>query len=130
MVWDWVVANKEWVLSGVGVAVIIIFKDFIVSLIKFLWNRLFGESNQKSIPVANVPPSVTNQIIIGNQSVNQDSSVPTQAPVISTQAPVIPTQANSMISMADLKKKTHILFVDDKTFKIVNRTGFVGDFFI
>lgn len=119
MVWDWVVANKEWVLSGVGVAVIIIFKDFIVSLIKFLWNRLFGESNQKSIPVANVPPSVTNQIIIGNQSVNQDSSVPTQAPVISTQAPVIPTQANSMISMADLKKKTHILFVDDKTFKIV-----------
>ena len=126
MSWDWVVANKEWVLSGVGVTVIIIFKDFIVSLIKFFWNKLFGKSNQKNIPVASFSPSVTNQIIIGNQSINQDSSVPTQAPVIPTQAPVIPTQApviptqvNPMISMAELKKKTHILFVDDKTFKIV-----------
>ena len=112
MSWDWVVANKEWVLSGVGVTVIIIFKDFIVSLIKFFWNKLFGKSNQKNIPVASFSPSVTNQIIIGNQSINQDSSVPTQAPVI-------PTQVNPMISMAELKKKTHILFVDDKTFKIV-----------
>ena len=119
MSWDWVVANKEWVLSGVGVTVIIIFKDFIVSLIKFFWNKLFGKSNQKNIPVASFSPSVTNQIIIGNQSINQDSSVPTQAPVIPTQAPVIPTQVNPMISMAELKKKTHILFVDDKTFKIV-----------
>jgi len=134
MSWDWVVANKEWVLSGVGVTAIIIFKDLLVSFIKFFWTKLFGKSNQKSLPTASFSPSVTNQIIIGNQSVNQESSIPTQAPVIPTQAPVIPTQApvtptqapvtptqaNPMISsMADLKKKTHILFVDDKTFKIV-----------
>ena len=64
---DWIVSNKEWVLSGIGVTAIIIFKDFIVSILKLLWTKLVAESNQKSTPPASSSPTVNNQIIIGNQ---------------------------------------------------------------
>ncbi|ENX61092.1 hypothetical protein MMP64_17245 [Acinetobacter sp. ANC 5659] len=126
MLLDWVVKNKEWVLSGFGVVLIMTFKDLIVSFIKFLWNKLFGKSTEQSLPVASLQPSVTNQIIIGNQpstqapiTSTQALATPIQAPATPIQALATPTQANQMISMADLKKNTHILFVDDKTFKIV-----------
>lgn len=104
MGWDWVVTNKEWLLSGLGIFLITIFRDVVFSMIKFIWSKIFS-SDQKKFP----SDSGTSPISINNH----------------ISLPIEPQGANDMekvknvdIDIQKVKGSTHILFIDDQIFPV------------
>lgn len=103
MVWDWVVTNKEWFLSGLGILLITIFKDAVFSMIKFIWSKV-SSSDQKGLLSSGTPPiSINNHFppSLGSQGTNDMEKV-----------------KNVDVDIQKVKGSTHILFIDDQIFPV------------
>lgn len=93
---DWIISNKEWIFSGIGVLVI----GFIFGFLKLTGKRPASEAKPTSITITNTN-SMGNSIEEPKKE-NNDS-------------------AETQSDLNVLKAKTHILFIDDdQKFKVVD----------
>ena len=87
---NWIIANKEWLFSGIGITAL----SLICVFIRWIYK---GKSNDK--PQMQVQNQVVN-VNVGMQSKNQEQPV-----------------KNHYI---DIKSKVRILFIDDERFNMIN----------
>ncbi len=87
---EWIINNKEWIFSGVGVAIV-----------GFLGNKLFGKNRE------------TKESNVGNTQSQQQTVNIYNGITSSSNNPVIKNQA-------DIKTAIHILFIDDEKFDHVD----------
>ncbi|WP_286745416.1 transcriptional regulator [Pseudoalteromonas sp. UBA2102] len=107
---DWVIANKDWLFSGVGLAVV-----------GFILTKLFSVTKSNANPPlqpANIDIKIdnTNALPTSNKILKNDIAKVTAEPVINK-------------TLEDFKNETRILFIDDdmrfKVSKILIRSGWV-----
>jgi hypothetical protein len=106
MVWDWVVTNKEWFLSGLGIFLITIFRDAVFSMIKFIWSKIFSSDQKEFTSSSGTSPiSINNNISLplGPQGTNDMEKV---------------KNVDVEVDMQKVKGSTHILFIDDQIFPV------------
>jgi hypothetical protein len=102
---EWVIANKDWLFSGIGIVVLGLIAKF-----------FFGKKNGQTVPAVEVGrsnSSSTNYININTGSSNS----------------IADSQSQSDKSLDAYKNVTRILFIDDdarfKVAKILNKSGWV-----
>lgn len=97
---DWLLQNKEWVFSGIGVMVL-----------GWIGKLMMGNREEKS-------STQTTQSVVINNQVGQGTTLPTE------------TKPEVKMSLAELKQKTRIVFIDDdikfKVVKILTTSGWVN----
>jgi hypothetical protein len=94
---EWIILNKSWIFSGIGVLVISL-------LFSHKWNK-------KKNPLSEIdnshPVTISNQNIINNGVPNESAFKPAD-------------KVNKTVDLDTLKAKIHVLFIDDQKFKVVN----------
>ena len=107
---DWIIANKDWLFSGVGISVI----GFVIFFVKKLY------SPQQSAP----EPSNSNINNIDIKIDNNNSSLEKNSKNTKDNARGVPKK-----TLIDFKNETRILFVDDdarfKVTTILTNSGWV-----
>lgn len=98
---EWIVENKEWIFSGVG----IFFITLLLSI--FFKNRSNPTPNTNSSNTNSNSNSNSNNIIINNNNNNSEENEPLK-------------KNEKTLNIQGLKEKTNILFIDDNDFPIVN----------
>lgn len=103
---DWILANREWVFSGFGVA-----------FFGFLFNRFFKPKNRDNANKTPKNPTIN----ITNTNINNNGDRPNPADQGATR------NGRVSKSLMNFKEETRILFIDDdvrfKVAKILERSG-------
>lgn len=104
MVLDWLIKNKEWLLSGIGLSILIFFKDIIFSMFKFILHKIFPSNSDK----------LSNNTGIAPVSIHNSISLPLSSPSSAD----MKSSNNVDIDIQKIKSCTHILFIDDQVFPV------------
>lgn len=114
---DWIVANKEWVFSGIGVFII---GTIITILINK--NKTAEGSNSATINANSNASNATNAQNLG--SGNTQIIIAAQTP--SVQESKIDMKSKGTIDITSVKSKVRILFIDDQDFPVVKNLKKAG----
>lgn len=109
---DWLISNKEWLFSGVGV--------FLLGLLATS-KKIYSSSNNKELEKNKTESTSHNNFAI-NISNSEDK-------IDSENIPLLPTSSKMSLSLEEYKDRVRILFIDDdtrfKVVKILKRSGWV-----
>ncbi len=106
---DWLISNKEWVFSGVGIAVL----GALLGLWKYFSSKsqIMAPAGQNNQNTSNIKINISNPAFSSDFSSKEEESL------------------KDKMSLDDYKNSTRVLFIDDdtrfKVVKILSRSGWV-----